>query len=132
MQSRTKEQIEFLDFQVLGNAESRLIEAGAPSSGITVINVTGMQFLTWSIRTANAATFSVEGALLVGGGAPAPFFTLYTVGVLAGVISTPYNLAAPMNGTGFVVLTRPFIRLRLLDTSAGAHAYTNVYAKAWG
>jgi len=121
-------QQEWLHSVVLGAAQSLVVELGAPRSGKTILYASQFNKLTWAIVTASAATFSVEGSLL---NSFASFDTLYTVGVLAAVLNTPYNLPAPQNQLGYVVINRPFIRLRLLDTSGGVHASTRFYAKAW-
>ncbi len=85
-------------------------------------------FATWAIITEKAGIFMIQGAL---DGNSGVFDTLLTVTLTGGVLSTPYNLAAPYNNTGVFVLTRPIIRFILADDATADHTYTRAYVKAW-
>jgi len=128
MDSDYRQPIEWWDDVPLAAFESRIIEIGFAGSGRTVAHVTSHCFLTWGIISERIVQWNVHGDGQVAFTTPDLMFVQV---IAATVYSTPYNLGAPYNKWGFVVLTRPFIRLRIDDTAYNNHAYTRIYAKVW-
>lgn len=116
------------DNNALTSGENRLAVWGAPGSGNSRLNAEGVLFLTWGFISSHGCRITVEGSL---DDAFTVTNTLYDLPVLAGVYSTPYQLAAPLNYSGYVMLTMPIIRVRIRDTATANHTYTNLYVKAW-
>lgn len=50
---------------------------------------------------------------------------------LAGVLTTPYNLPAPMNGTGYLTPPGKWLYVILTDVSGINHTNTRFYLRAW-
>jgi len=123
-----RQPIEWWDDVPLGGYETRIIEVGFVNSGRTLVHITSHCFITWGIITEQVAQFDVHGDGSINFANPD---LMFTQGIAAATYTTPYNLGAPLNQVGSDVLTRPFIRLRLRDTSHVDHAYTRFYAKVW-
>jgi len=112
----------------LTNAETRQIEICTPGTGYTILRADDQKFLTWGIMTQLNATLNVYGDILP---TVAPGDVIYTQLLLGGTFMTPYLLGAPMSNSGYVVITRPFIRIELIDLGLADHTYTRLYVKAW-
>ncbi len=120
--------IEWVTNIPLTNAETRHVEVAQPGHTHVTVDVTGRNFLTWGIITELAATLNVLGSLAIG--FPVTD-TLYSQALVGATYTTPYLLGAPMSNSGCVMITRPFIRIQLVDLALANHAYTRVYVKAW-
>ena len=116
-----------IDFNVLGATENRLLEIGAPLSGVTVLDTSGLGRLTWQIFLSDAATFSIETSISENF---ATFDTLYSQAVLAATMATPYNLAAPFSYTGDVVIPANYARFRVDNSAGGLMTISRIFIKA--
>ena len=80
-------------------------------------------FGCWAAGTLNLNILhSIDGA---------NWSTLLTLAVLAATYTTVYDLAAPMNATGFLVLQWPMTKINLANTS-GASNNVRFWASAYG
>lgn len=118
---------EWLYTTPLTSAQNKIIGLGIGSL-ITVVDCRHYPYLTWGVMTELLAKLTVEGSMDF---AFTATDTLITQPIAAATYTTPYSLPAPFNNTGWVMLNRPFIRLRLVETSVADHAYTRFYAKLW-
>jgi hypothetical protein len=113
----------------LTNAETRVVEVGNVLSGQRYIDMRSHDFLTFSLNASHTCRIEIQGDFEPGFGT---VDTCYTINVPAATLWTPYNMGAPWNQTGYLVLVKPITRIRLIDTAAADHTHTRFYAKAWG
>lgn len=129
MQLRGNSITEWQTNEPLRNGEDRLVEVGNINSGLDQLSVRSHHFITFSIKTQLTCRLLIQGDL-------DPAFTaidvIYTINVPAATVWTPYDMVAPWNQTGYLVIVKPHTRIRLLDTAAHDHSYTRLYLKAWG
>jgi len=116
----------------LVNAATLTVELGMEGSGDTLLDTQEIRRLTFGIISELACTLNILGAMYCPVvGPPAFEETLVSLPVLAATYTTPYDLAAPMNETGCVMITRPFLRIQIVETALANHAYTRFWALAW-
>lgn len=128
MDYRYQKTIEWFDSVALTSGESRTLVLAHPGHLHATAHMSGRSRITWYIITELAARFEIIGALNYTFG---PTDIILTQVLTPASLNTPYELPPPRNQTGWLVVTAPFIRLRLVDTAAAGHAYTRFYAKAW-
>lgn len=87
----------------------------------------GMHYPKLYFYTVASHTFNVIVDVSLGGGTI--WDNLFTFGVLAATVMTPYLLPAPMNQTGEVIVGAPMVRITLTDTATANHTYTRFYAR---
>ncbi len=107
--------------------ETRTLSQGA-GSVLTFVDCSSVRYLTWSALTSRAARIDINGALDYSMTDPS---VLFTQNLSAGVLATPYDLASPYNQSGFVVITKPFIQIQVIDTSGLGHAASRFYFHFW-
>lgn len=88
----------------------------------------GLHFPRLYFWTIDSHTYNLIVDVSLGGATPV-WTNLFTLGVLAATVMTPYLLPAPMNQTGEVIVGAPFVRITLTDTAGAAHTYTRFYAR---
>jgi len=129
MHLRQKIMTEWVTSIALDVGETRVVEVGNVLSGVLFLSLRSHQFLTFSLISELACSVEIQGDFT-------PTFatvdTPYTIAVPANTFWTPYNMAAPWNQTGYLVLVKPITRVRLVNTAGPAHSFTRFYAKAWG
>lgn len=128
MQFQTKEAIQWCYDIPLTSGGAALVPVGRNLYPVTNADVSGCRYLTWSLISSHACRLEVFGDIDAVMGT---LDTLYLQNVAAGILGTPYNLAAPVGQGGDVILTKPYLRLRLSDQAAANHTYTRFYAIAW-
>ena len=105
-----------------------LIPIAMELSGITLEDCSYCRYMTWGLISSHNCRFEVLGC-------NSPAFvipdTLYLQNAVGAAYTTPFLLAAPVGQSGDVILTRPFIRIRLTDTATSDHTYTRLYVVAW-
>jgi len=126
---RQREVVEWVDDRAYTGNETRFMEIGNVGSGQTVLRCDGFIYLTFGIKASHAMNFEVQTCLTSAFGAATDVF--FGQVCPAVTFMSPYNIAFFTEG-GRVVIPRPYIRLRLNDTSTAQHTYTRFYAKAWG
>lgn len=104
------------------------VELGMENSGVTVLNTQDVRRLSYGLISQLTCTLNIQGSMYANF---ATVDTLVTVPALAATYTTPYDLAAPLNATGYVFITRPFLRIQLVETAVGNHTYTRFWAIAW-
>lgn len=130
MLSHNKTSVTWIDADnPLGAGANRYVEIGMPGSGQVGVNLEKTLFLTWSFIASQATTIDIE--VMYSGIIPPVWYVYITQNALAATMTTPYNLAAPYNNTGFVIVPAFHMRIHLTDTSGIAHAYTRFFARAW-
>ena len=105
------------------------VPVGMATSGVNIVNCSNCAFLTYGIIADEVCDLEVLGA------ADATFavFDVLTLhAIAADTYQTPYDLGGNYGLTGNLNLTRPFIRIRLTDTSGLVHSYTRLFVRAWG
>jgi len=120
---------EWVTSVALTNAETRVVEVGNVASGQFALTIRSHQFLTFSIKASHTCRIEIQGDFEPGFGT---VDTIYTINVPAATLWTPYDMGAPWNQTGYLVIVKPITRIRLIDTGLADHTYTRFYAKAWG
>lgn len=120
----------WIDVHPLTNGETRTVHLGWSPSNVRTAYTDGLNFLTWGIITELDAQLNVLGDLYDSFLGPT-MDVLYSQVLVGGTYTTPYLLGAPMSNSGYVVLTKPFIRIQLVDLAAVDHAYLRLYVKAW-
>lgn len=113
----------------LTSGASIVIETGIDNSGAqTTVPVMEATYLTYGLQSELGARIIVAGST---------DFAFGTSDILLqhdaapGVYTTPYLLPPPINQTGYILITKPFIRITLEDLATSVHSYTRFYAKAW-
>lgn len=113
----------------LNSGDNIVVPYGGQGSTSIVAYVDNCNWLTFSFITEQTSSLYIECSFTSG------FVNVDTicslVGIAAATRRTPYDLPAPLNGSGVVVLTAPWIRIRIADTAVANHAFTRLYAKAW-
>lgn len=113
---------------VLLSGATLTLPVGMEFSPVTMVKAHDFTFMTWGIYSSHTWTFQVQGSQL------ATFATssnLVNFACAAGTFYEPYDLAAPRGDSGFIVLTKPFIRVRAIETAGTDHTRTEIYVKAW-
>jgi len=110
------------------NGATLTVELGMENSGVTTLNTQDVRRLSFGLITELACTLNIQGSMFANFAA---VDTLVTVPVLAATYTTNYDLPAPLNQTGSLLITRPFLRIQLVETSLANHAYTRFWAIAW-
>ncbi|MHC4645173.1 MAG: hypothetical protein ACYTBJ_06710 [Planctomycetota bacterium] len=116
------------DGNPLTSGESRYVNCGLPGSGQTIIDMTGIKYITWQMISEFNYRLTIQGSNDLAFGSPDVI--ILDLGT-AGNIITPYSLSAPLNRTGYIILTRPFIRILIEDRATANHTYTRIFAKSW-
>lgn len=105
-----------------------LVPVGLATSGVTIVNCANCKYITYGVISQNLCTVEVLGA------ADSTFvvFDVLSIHTIpAATYSTVYGLGGNEGLTGHLVLTRPFIRIRLTEIANVIHTYTRLYVKAW-
>ena len=124
---------QWLDILPLGNAEDRIVLLGGIVAGLGLTDSVEAgvhsKWITWGVTMSHAGEFRIEGSM-----SPtfATFDVMITQVVAAATYTTPYLLAVPLQNSGVVAVSRPYLRLRLRDTALANHAYLRFFAQAWG
>lgn len=129
MQLNAREIVEWWHEAPLGNTETVTVAVGAARSGMSVADLRGVHFLTYGLKASAACRLEIQGSGIAAFSASE---LLVSHDVPAATYATPYLLTGGMGANGFVVVTLPFVRIKLIDTSASIHTYTRLYVKAWG
>lgn len=129
MQLIAKEQQSWKWGTALTSAQALYIPVAMENNNIpTICDCCGCRYLTWGAIASHTFTIEILGSLDPNMGTQD---VLYTQNVAAATYSTPYLLAAPLGQGGDVILTRPYIRIKLTETATANHTYTRFYAVAW-
>jgi hypothetical protein len=126
---RQRQVVEWVTSVALNSGETRNVEIGNVLSAEVVHADSGCSFITFGIISSHTLTFEIQGDLQM---SMASADVLVTIPVLAATYMTPYDLPAPHNQTGYCTITRPYLRVRMIDTATAQHTYTRLYVKAWG
>ena len=121
----------FLEWQSripLTNAGTITIALGNQNSGTAVIDVKNSVYFNFGIIAQLACNLIIDVSV---DPTFAAFSSWITFPVPANTYQTVYDLPAPLNNTGKLVLNYLYMRIRLTDTGLGNHTFTNFYAKAW-
>jgi len=110
------------------NGATLTVELGMENSGYSNFNAQDMRRLSFGLITELTCTLNIQGSMY---GNFAAVDTLASLPVLAATYTTPYDLPAPMNATGYLMITRPFLRIQIVETALANHAYTRFWAIAW-
>jgi hypothetical protein len=103
------------------------VPVGMVGSGVTVARCANVNRITWGIISEFQFLLEVQGSADINF---AVFDILVSQVVPAATYTTPYQLGGNLGLTGEVVLTRPFIRVRVTDQETDLHDYTRLYFKA--
>lgn len=129
MLGQIRSRIEWLRVQNLTASQNVLVSVGNENSGTTVANCRDCQFLKVLLMADKACTLRIEQAETLSFGIQ---HAIDLVLAAPGQI-TLYNLAGVYaNSNGWLTLSAPFVRLRLIETSTTDHGSTRLYAQAWG
>lgn len=111
------------------NGTTVVIEQGNIGSGLTGARVKNYTYMTFSVLSEKSCTLliDVDDSLTF-----VPLTTWITLPILAATYTTVYNLPAPLNANGKLVLNHLTLRFRLTETAISDHSYTHFYAKVWG
>lgn len=126
--SRNKDFVVWLDTKPLTSGESRIVETGNVSSTMTIVESTNLSFLTFGIKSSHNLTITIEGCFNTNFNVADACFTL---AVPATTYHSPYDMPAPFNETGWLVLNQPYTRIKIADTATANHTYTRLFARAW-
>ena len=114
------------------NGATLTVELGMEASGETLLNTQEVRRLSFGLISELACTLNILGSMdCPVAGPPALEDTLVSLPVLAATYTTPYDLPGPLNQTGYLVITRPFLRIQIVETALANHAYTRFWAIAW-
>lgn len=101
----------------LNTGANRLIQVGGgehAAAQLFIGDVRSTPNLRFSLIADQVLTIDLESAFDFGFTVTGTELSLITV---ANVFTTVYSLPAPLNGTGYYVLTRPYLRVRLTNAS---------------
>jgi|GEM_PF-5750646 len=113
---------------VLLSGATLTVELGMENSGATILNTQDVRRLSFGLITELVCTLNIQGSMYANFAA---VDTLVTVPILAATYTTPYDLPGPLNQTGYLMITRPFLRIQIVETALANHAYTRFWAIAW-
>jgi len=105
------------------------VPLGMSTSGVTVARCANCLYLTYGVISENLCTVEVLGS-------ESAAFMAHDVlrihAIPVATYCTPYELGGNYGLTGYLVLTRPFVRVRLTEVANVVHDYTRLFVKAWG
>lgn len=129
MLAQIRSRIEWLRVEALTGSQNVLAAVGNENSGVTIADCRDCQFLKAYLAADKACTLRIEQSE---DETFSIFQTLDLVLAAPGQV-TMYNLSGIYaNNNGWMTLSAPFVRLRLIETSTTAHGTTRLYAQAWG
>lgn len=131
MLAQIRSRIEWLRVTALTASQDVLVDVGNENSGVTYADCRDCSFLKAYLVANKACTLRIEQS--EDETFPAGLFQTIDLVLAAAGSVTLYNLSGVYaNNNGWLTLSAPFVRLRLLETSASVHGTTRLYAQAWG
>lgn len=124
-----KDQVLWIHETALTAAQVVNVAVGMENSGSSVANCKDCQFMTWGFVSELQVDVEIQGS----NDAAFAVFDVLSIQTPAGnTYTTPYQLGGNQGLNGFFVLTRPFIRIVLTEQETAIHAFTRLFARAWG
>lgn len=125
---RQYDQIEWPRHTPLAGFATAHIEAGCEGTAYTMVNIQGLPYLRWGIRTDRNTlvrlTYSIDQVTVQ------KHIDLLHIGG-AGNFGTSYDYPAPYDKLGYIVNCCPFVRITLINQSANNQTYLEFWACAF-
>jgi len=128
MSDNIKDSATWYHLSPLLNGATLSVNLGMENTGDVDFNTQDVRRLSFGLITELTCTLNVQGSM---DGLFVVADNLVSLPVLAATYTTPYDLPAPMNATGYLMITRPFLRIQIVETALADHAYTRFWAIAW-
>ena len=123
-----RESVQAYDNRNFAALENRIIVQGAPGSGQAVWDIRGIAFFSWCFNCDQNLNFSIEASTDFSFGT---FDTVLSQTNSPSVLTTPYLLGGNEGLNGYIIISQPFIRLRMVEPDNQTPTFFRFSFKGW-